>query len=47
MFNPEFHQAIQFDEADGENEVIAEELQTGYLLGDDVLRPAMVKVTRK
>lgn len=47
VFNPEFHQAIQFDEADGENEVIAEELQTGYLLGDDVLRPAMVKVTRK
>lgn len=45
-FNPEFHQAVQFEEAEGEHEVIAEELQAGYLLGEEVLRPAMVKVTR-
>lgn len=47
VFDPELHQAVQFEESEGKNEVIAEELQTGYLLGEDVLRPAMVKVTRK
>lgn len=46
-FNPELHEAVQFDESDGEYEVIAEELQAGYLLGDDVLRHSMVKVTRQ
>lgn len=46
-FNPNFHEAVQFDESDGEHEVIAEELQAGYMLGDDVLRHSMVKVTRK
>jgi molecular chaperone GrpE len=46
-FNPEFHEAVQFDESDGEHEVVAEELQAGYMLGDDVLRHSMVKVTRK
>lgn len=47
-FNPELHEAIQFDEdAEGEHEVIAEELQAGYKLGDDVVRHSMVKVTKK
>lgn len=47
-FNPEIHEAIQFDEeAEGEHEVIAEELQSGYTLAGDVMRPSMVKVTRK
>lgn len=46
-FNPELHDAVQFDESDGEHEVIAEELQAGYMLGDDVLRHSMVKVTRQ
>lgn len=48
VFNPELHEAIQFDEeAKGEQEVIAEELQAGYLLGGQPIRHAMVKVTRK
>lgn len=48
VFNHELHEAVQFDEdAEGEHEVIAEELQAGYMLGNDVLRPAMVKVTKK
>lgn len=48
VFNPEFHQAIQFDDnAEGEEEVIAEELQPGYILNGNVARPALVKVTRK
>lgn len=47
-FNPELHEAIQFDEdAEGEQEVIAEELQPGYLLNGHPVRHAMVKVTRR
>lgn len=47
-FDPALHEAIQFDEdAEGEHEVIAEELQAGYLLGSDVIRHSMVKVTKK
>jgi molecular chaperone GrpE len=47
-FNPEIHEAIQFDEdAKGEKEVIAEELQAGYKLAGNVIRHAMVKVTRQ
>lgn len=47
-FNPDLHEAIQFDEeAEGEHEVIAEELQPGYLLGEIPIRHAMVKVTKR
>ena len=47
-FNPELHEAIQFDEdAEGEHEVIAEELQAGYTLNGQPIRHAMVKVTRQ
>lgn len=47
-FDPELHEAIQFDEeAEGDREVIAEELQPGYRLGDDVIRHSMVKVTKQ
>ncbi len=46
-FNPELHEAIQFDEdAQGDKEVITEELQAGYMLSGHVIRHAMVKVTR-
>ena len=48
LFDPELHQAVQFDEdAVGEHEVIDEELQAGYLLNGAPLRHAMVKVTRR
>jgi molecular chaperone GrpE len=48
IFDPEIHEAIQFDEdATGEKEVVAEELQAGYLLGGTLIRHAMVKVTRQ
>ncbi|MDB5183998.1 MAG: grpE [Candidatus Saccharibacteria bacterium] len=47
-FNPELHEAIQFDEdTEGEHEVIAEELQAGYTLNGHPIRHAMVKVTRQ
>lgn len=47
-FNPDLHEAIQFDEdTEGDKEVIADELQAGYLLNGQPIRHAMVKVTRK
>jgi molecular chaperone GrpE len=47
-FNPELHEAIQFDEdAEGEREVIDSELQAGYTLNGRPIRHAMVKVTRQ
>ncbi len=48
VFDPSVHEAIQFDEdATGEQEVIAEELQAGYTLNGQPIRHAMVKVTRQ
>jgi len=48
IFNPNLHEAIQFDEdAVGEHEVIAEEMQAGYTLDGRPIRHAMVKVTRR
>lgn len=47
-FNPDLHEAIQFDEeAEGDKEVIAEELQAGYTLNGRPIRHAMVKVTKQ
>lgn len=47
-FNPDLHEAIQFDEdAVGDKEVVADELQAGYLLAGRPVRHAMVRVTRK
>ena len=46
-FNPNLHDAIQFDEdATGEKEVISEVLQSGYSLNGTPIRHAMVKVTK-
>ncbi|MDD6284682.1 MAG: nucleotide exchange factor GrpE [Firmicutes bacterium] len=44
-FDPTVHEAVMHieDESLGEN-TVAEVLQAGYMLGDTVLRPAMVKV---
>lgn len=47
IFNPELHEAVRMDEdAEGDTEVVAEELQAGYMLSDRVVRHAMVAVTR-
>jgi molecular chaperone GrpE len=43
-FDPRFHEAVSVDEGDGDQEIVSEELQSGYKLGDDVIRHAMVKV---
>lgn len=43
-FDPKYHEAISMEESDGTQEVVSEELQSGYKLGDEVIRHAMVKV---
>ena len=43
-FDPELHEAVTMEEGDGEQEIVSEELQSGYKLGDLVIRHAMVRV---
>jgi molecular chaperone GrpE len=43
-FDPRFHEAVSMEEGDGTEEVVSEELQSGYTLGDEVIRHAMVRV---
>lgn len=46
-FDPHFHQAVSYDAADGRRDgEIIEEFRRGYMLGDRLLRPAMVKVAK-
>ncbi len=56
VFDPELHDAVSFDAEDDnldENndgfdaEVISEELRPGYKFSDTVIRPTMVRVTRR
>lgn len=42
-FDPNLHEAISHEEGDGP-ELVSEELQSGYCLGDEVIRHAMVRV---
>lgn len=44
VFDPRLHEAVSMEEGDGTLEVVCEELQSGYQLGDQVIRHAMVKV---
>lgn len=47
-FDPSRHQAIGQIESDKYDEnIVAEELQKGYLLEDRILRPALVNVSKK
>ncbi len=46
-FDPNLHEAISHDEADGiDSGHVIEILQTGYKIGDRVIRPALVRVAR-
>ncbi len=44
VFDPRLHEAVHMEDGDGTVEVVCEELQPGYLIGDEVIRHAMVKV---
>ncbi len=43
-FDPNLHEAVTMEDGDGKNEIVSEELQSGYKLGDQVIRHAMVRV---
>ncbi len=44
-FDPRFHEAVHLDDSSrGTHEIVSEELQSGYKLGDEVIRHAMVNV---
>ena len=46
-FDPNFHQAVIHEASSGHREgEVTQELQRGYMLGDRLLRPAMVKVAK-
>jgi len=43
-FDPKYHEAVQMEDGDGTEEVVSAELQSGYKIGDNIIRHAMVKV---
>jgi len=46
-FDPNFHEAVIHEVSDAHREgEVMQELQRGYMLGDRLLRPAMVKVAK-
>jgi molecular chaperone GrpE len=46
-FDPHVHQAVTYDHVEGRRDgEVVEELRRGYMLGDRLLRPAMVKVAK-
>jgi len=46
-FDPNYHQAVAYEPADDRREgEVVEEFRRGYMLGDRLLRPAMVKVAK-
>ncbi len=44
MFDPKLHEAVHMEDGSGSVEVVCEELQPGYKVGDEIVRHAMVKV---
>lgn len=45
-FDPNLHEAVIYEDAEGQDGKVTSELQKGYKLGDRVLRASMVKVGR-
>jgi molecular chaperone GrpE len=44
VFDPRLHEAVSMEDGDGTVEVVCDELQAGYTLGEEVIRHAMVRV---
>jgi molecular chaperone GrpE len=44
VFDPRLHEAVHMEDGDGTVEIVCEELQPGYRIGDEIIRHAMVKV---
>jgi molecular chaperone GrpE len=44
-FDPNYHEALSLKEVEGvESGIVVEELQTGFRLGDKIIRPSLVNV---
>lgn len=43
-FDPRYHEAVSMEDGEGTREVVSEEVQPGYRIGEDIVRPAMVRV---
>ncbi len=46
-FDPHLHEALLAEESEGPEQMILEEMQSGYKIKDKVLRTAKVKVSKK
>ena len=46
-FDHNLHEAIGYEDGEGDQEVVVEELQAGYRMGERVIRHAMVRVGKK
>lgn len=47
VFDPRLHEAVHMEDGEGSVEVVCEELATGYKIGNEVIRHAMVKVKKE
>jgi molecular chaperone GrpE len=47
QFDPYFHEALMQEESDKEEGTVIEELQKGFMLKDNVIRPTKVKIAKK
>ncbi len=45
-FDHNLHEAVGYEEGEGDQEVVTDELQPGYKIGDRVIRHAMVRVKK-
>lgn len=45
-FDPHIHEAIVIEDKGGKDEIVSEELISGYKLGDEIIRHATVKVEK-
>jgi molecular chaperone GrpE len=46
-FDPQLMEAVSMEDGEGEKEVVIEVMQEGYVMGDQVIRHAMVKVGKR
>ena len=46
-FDPMQHEALLAVEQEGEENIVLEELQKGYMMHDQIIRPAKVKISKK
>lgn len=46
-FDPEFHEVVFHEPSEHEDETVIEEIEKGYTIGEKVLRPSKVKVSKR